>query len=275
MTLGLGGILLLSTDSLIARGADASAWDVAFWSGSWAAVAVLVVLTLASGPGPAATLRRDGIPLIISGILQMTSGVAFIVAVKETAIANVVVITASAPIAAALIALFALGEQPSRRVWLGIVTTLAGIVIVVSSSLEAGPIRGELAALVAVLAFACNLSLWRHYKELSRTGAVGIAGLLMAVVCAWPAAVVGLSATTMLLLALMGAVVGPIARVSLASSTRHLSASEVGLFTPVETVAASFGAWLLFEETPAAATWAGGALVLAGVVVGLSSARAR
>jgi len=275
MTLGLGGILLLSTDSLIARGAAASAWDVAFWSGSWAAVAVLVVLTVASGPGPVTTLRRDGVPLIISGVLQMTSALAFIVAVKETAIANVVVITASAPIAAALIARVALGEQSSRRVWLGIGTTLTGIVIVVSSSLEAGAIRGELAALVAVLAFGCNLSLWRRYKELSRTGAVGIAGLLMAVVCAWPAAVVGLSATTMLLLALMGAVVGPIARVSLASSTRHLSASEVGLFTPVETVAASFGAWLLFEETPAAATWAGGALVLAGVVVGLSSARAR
>jgi drug/metabolite transporter (DMT)-like permease len=272
--MGLGGILLLSIDSLIARGADASAWDVAFWSGSWACVAVIAVLILSPDGGPVTAVQSGGLPLLTSALLQMVSGIAFIYAVKTTAVANVVVITAAAPAAAAVIARIALGERTSRRLWAAIGVALVGIALVVGGSLQSDGVRGEVAALIAVVAFATNVTFLRHHQGLNRSAAVGMAGGFAAVVCAGPAAVVGLDAPTMLLLFLMGAVVGPIARVSLASATRHLTSAEVAMFTPVETVATALGAWLLFDETPRTLTLIGGAVVVTAVAFGLVDAPA-
>jgi drug/metabolite transporter (DMT)-like permease len=284
--LGVGGILLLSTESLIARGADASAWDVAFWSGTWAASAIVVffvfsllfpvsfpLFVTAAAPRrrPASSIPPG--PLVASALLQTVSGIGFIVGVKETAVANVVAITASAPAFAAVIAWLALGERTTRRVVLSVGAAMIGIVLVVGGSLRSGGAAGEAATLAAVLAFGVNVSIWRRHPELSRTAVMGLAGAFTAAVCAAPADVVGLDAETMIMLAVLGALVGPVARVSLASATRHLSAVEVGLFTPLETVSATFGAWLLFDETPPGLTWLGGAVVLAAVTVGLSKPR--
>lgn len=270
LALGLGGILAISTDSLITRGVDASAWDVAFWSGLWSFVATTVVLRVGSGTTPVGAIRRDGAPLLGSAALQAASAIFFILGIKHTTVANVVVITAAAPAAAALIAWAVLGERTTRRVFTAIALAMAGIVVVVGGSTGSDGAWGELAAVGAIVAFGCNLTLWRRHPTLSRTAVVGLAGLMMAIVSALPAAVVGLSLRSMLLLVLMGAVFGPIARVSLASATRHLTAAEVSLFTPVETVAAALGAWLLFDETPAAPTWLGGAIVLGAVTIGLT-----
>ena len=272
--LGGGGVILLSMDSLITEAADASAWDVAFWVGLWSAIALLgVAAILAPRPWARSRMeppnRRLRPAMLASGACQTISGIAFIVAVKETEIPNVVVIIAMAPAAAAIVARLVLGEAITARVWTAIALAFAGVAVVFAGSVSAGGIGGELAAVVAVLAFALNLTIWRRHRDLSRSAAIGLGGLGMALVTAVPAQIVGLDARTMVLLVVMGGVSGPLARVGLASATRHLTAAEVSLFTPLETFSASLGAWLLFSQRPPTATWVGGAVVLTAVTVGL------
>jgi drug/metabolite transporter (DMT)-like permease len=99
---------------------------------------------------------------------------------------------------------------------------------------------------------------------------VGLGGAIMATVAVWPAQITGHNTETWLSLLAMGAVFGPLARVMLASAPRFLSAAEVGLFAPVETVFASFWAFLFFSEVPVAATWIGGGIVLGALLWGTS-----
>lgn len=261
-------MLLVSTDSLITRAADADGWTVAFWYGVFTTPVMAAILAAQGRTAARRALVEGGAPLLASGVCQLISTLLFILAIKNTSVANVVVIVAAAPVLGALASRLALGERTSRRVWTAIASSLVGILVVVSGSLGGGAIGGDLLALGAISAFAANLTIWRRHPEMHRVAAVGIAGFLMAVVAALPADVWGHAAETYLLLALMGAVLGPLGRVMLASSTRYASVSEVALMTPVETVAAITWAWIAFGEQPDPATWVGGTIVLAAVLYG-------
>jgi len=265
------GMLLVSTDSLITRAVEADGWSVAFWFGLLTMPTMLLYLFIQEGRDLDVDelARRSGLlPLLASGVLGAISSLLFILAVKETSIANVVVIVAAAPVLAALCATVFLGERSSAKMWAAIIVSLIGIIVVVSGSFGGGGLLGDLLAVGAILGFAFNLTIWRRYPDMNRTLAVGVQGFVMAVVTLGPAEISGYRASTYLLLVLLGAIAGPLARVMLAASTRYLPVATVSLFTPVETVAASVWAWLAFDERPIVTTWIGGAIVLAAVLYG-------
>lgn len=269
IALGFGGALLLSSDSLVVRTVDVGAWEVAFWVGLSSGISLFFALAVGGGVG----LRGEGPPMWLSAGLQTASTLLFILGVKATTVANVVVILAAAPAVGAMTAFLVLGERTGRRMWIAIAMTFVGIVIVVGDSFGAGRVTGDLYALGAVASFAVNLTLWRRHQALRRTLAIGLAGWLLAATAFVPADIAAPGRRDLALLVLLGALIGPIARISLGTATRHLSAAEVSLFVPVETVAATVGAWIFFDENPPVATMIGGGIVIGAVVFGLAGRR--
>ncbi|QGG95800.1 DMT family transporter [Actinomarinicola tropica] len=265
LLLGVGGMVVLSTDSLFARAADADRFDIVFWVGLCTAAVTSVIGAVRHRAGPVALVRRGGRPLLLAAALQATTLTCFVVAVRTTAVANVVAILAAAPLAAAVLARVLIGERSTRRVWTAAAVSGVGVLVVVGGSLGAGDVRGDLLAVGAIVAFGSGAVVLRRHPELDRTTVVGLGGALMALVAS-PAATTSHDVGTWAALVAMGAVVGPTARVMLAAATRHLTVAEVGLFAPLETVLATVWAWLAFDEVPAAATWVGAAVVLAALV---------
>ena len=268
--LAASGMLLVSLDSLGIRLADASSWDIAFWFGTFTFGAMLILVPLLSQKPLWRIIHEDGAPTVFSGFLQAASTTFFILAINSTTVSNTVVIVAAAPVLAAALAHYFIGERTPVRVWFAIVGSIAGILVVVSGSLEAGRIEGDLAAVAAILAFSANLTLWRRYPSVNRMAAVGLGGLAMAITALVPADPFGLGARAMLILVVLGGVAGPAGRISIASATRYLSTAQVSLFTPVETIAATTWAFLLLDESPPSTTVIGGIIVLAAVAYGAS-----
>lgn len=266
--LALSGVLLISLDSLWIRLSEASSWDVAFWVGVFTFVTISLVLPARTGHSLFTAVRRDGTPLLISSLLNTCSVTMFIVAVGLTTVANVVAIIAAAPVAAAVVARLLIGEKPTSRTWMAIAGSVVGILVIVSGSVGAGTVGGDLVAVIAVLAFAGNVSLWRRYPAISRLAVIGLGGLFTAIVTVLPGDPLSVGGGSLAILAVMGVLTGPAGRVSLATSTRYLSAAEVGLFPPVETVAATVWAWLFLTEPPPVLTVIGGLLVIVAVVYG-------
>ncbi len=261
-------MLLVSVDSYIVRAAEVDGWVVAFWYGVFSSLTMASALAATYRRSAVRVVRRGGVPLAASGFFQMVSTTAFVLAIGRTAVSNAVVIVAAVPVLAALIATVVMRERSSARIWTAIGLSMAGIMIVVSGSLGGGHISGDLLALVAIIAFAANLNLWRRFPDMSRTAAIGLAGAFIAVAAAIPADILGHPTRAYAMLAVMGIVSGPLGRVLVAAATRHLPAAEVSLFTPVETIAASLWAWLAFREAPPLATWIGGVVVIAAVFYG-------
>lgn len=266
--LALSGVLLISLDSVWIRLSEASSWDVAFWVGVFTFITISVVLPMVTGRSILRAAREDGTPLLVSSLLNTCSVTLFIVAIGLTTVSNVVAIIAAAPVAAAVVARLLIGEQPGRRTWLGIAGSVVGILIIVGGSIGSVTVGGDLLAIVAVLAFACNVTLWRRYPGISRLAVIGLGGLFTALATAVLADPMSVRGGSLALLAVMGIATGPTGRVSLASSTRFMTAAQVGLFTPVETVAATVWAWLFLAEVPPPATILGGVLVIAAVAYG-------
>lgn len=269
---GLGlaffGMLLVSTDSFFIRLADTDGFDVTFWIGVLSTIVLFSISKVVHGINPITGVRDGGWPLWLASALQAGSTSLFVLAVTETSVSNVVVIIAAAPMFAAALSSMILGERTSRRVWLAIGAVIVGVLIVVSGSYGGGSMIGDVYALGAIFLFACSLVLLRRHGEVNRTLLVGLAGIGMALIAVGPADIWGHSTTTWISLVLMGALFGPLARVLLAIAPRHLPAAEVGLFTPVETVAASAWAWLFFDEAPALATIFGGIVIVSAVIWG-------
>ncbi|MGI9605603.1 MAG: DMT family transporter [Acidimicrobiales bacterium] len=263
------GMLGVSTDSFFIRLADIDGFDVTFWVGVFAAIATFAYVRIAEGVQPLREVARGGWPLWLAGALQAGSTTMFVLAVTNTSVSNVVVIVAAAPIIAAALSRVILGERTSRRVWLAIGVVLVGIVIVVSGSLGEGNLGGDLFAIGAITQFGFSLVLLRSHPGIHRGVMVGLGGVGMSLLAAVPAVMWGHGAKTWIALILMGAVFGPAARVAIAAAPKYLPAAEVGLFTPVETVAASLWAWLFFDEAPVTTTYIGGAIVVGGVLWGM------
>ena len=234
------------------------------------AIAMNILVPIRTGRSLPATARRQGVPIFASGLLQTASTAFFIIAIDLTTIANAVVIFAAAPVIAALLARFAIGERTKARTWTGIAGSIAGILVVVWGSFGAGSVQGDLFAVAAIVSFGANLTLWRRYPELNRQVVIGLGGLGLALISVIPANPGALDARAMVILAIMGLATGPAGRVAIATSTRYLPVSQVSLFTPVETVAAIAWAWIFLSEAPGAPAIIGGMVVIASIIYGVA-----
>jgi drug/metabolite transporter (DMT)-like permease len=266
---------ILSTDAVLVRAAHADAFDVMFWTGLLSAVSTFAFAALVDRTSPLARARRSGTAGALAGVLQGATVVCFVLGVTNTSVANAMVIIAAAPAVTALVGWLVLRERTSARVWTAIAVSLVAVVVIVSGSFGGGSVDGDLAAVGATLAYSLLTVLLRRHPDVDRATVVGIGGMVMAIVAAGPANVLDHSARTWTVLVAMGLVLGPLARVLIAFAPRYLPATEVALFAPVETVLATAWAFLVYDESPSARTWVGGAAIIAAVVWATVPARPR
>ena len=264
------GMFLVSTDSVFIRLADVDGATIAFMSGLWSTPVMWVVATRSLGRNLKTQLRDYRNPLVLTGIMGAISTTAFVTAVTKTEIANVVAIIGAAPIFAAVTARIALKEHTSRRTWLAIVGAISGILVIVSGSMAAGGTTGDLLAVGAITAFGLNLTIWRRHPDMPRALIVAMTATCTVVLTGILANPLSLDRSSLLATLAMGAVFGPTARFCMTTATRHASAAEVSLFTPVETISATLWAWLWFDEVPATLTFVGGVAVLLAVAYGVT-----
>lgn len=262
------GMLLVSTDSLFIRLAEASSWDMAFLV---ALFALPIMAGLAWRFDDRATsdgIRTHAAPLALIGVLLGTSQIAFIGAVNQTAVANVVTIVAAAPILAALVGWLVFGERTTRRVWIAIAITVVGVLVVVAGSFGSPTLDGDLLAMLAIAAFGVSINIWRRYPDMSVFVGLAASAAVMLAVSVWFANPTDLDSRAWLAALGMGLVFNPLGRICHASAPRYAPASEVALFTPVETVAAPIWAFLAFGEQPPGQTVIGALIILGGVLYG-------
>ncbi len=266
------GMLCVSTDSLWVRVSEAGALDVAFLV-SCCALVVHSTFGRWFDRRPALESFRTH-PVLVMGVggLASVSQLAFITAITETRVANVVAIVAAAPLMASLCARLFLGEPITRRVAVAIALTMVGIGMIVSNSVGEPSLRGDFLALVAVMCFAGNMTVWRRFPDLSRRAALWASAAIVVAVTSFAASPFSLDARAYLAIGAMGLCFNPLGRLANSNALRFAPVSEVSLFAPTETVAGTVWAALFLSELPGASTVAGAVVVLAGVFYGTVAA---
>ena len=243
----------------------------------------LVLLLLLVAPSRLRVAPAELPVLAVFGI----AGLAFVqwfyfVAIHRMELGVALLIQYLAPLLVALFARYVMHQQVRRRIWLALALALVGLSFVLeiwgSSDLDG---IGVGASLLAATSYALYILVAE--REIGRRDAISLtaygfafASLFWAVVQPWwtfPTGVFTEPAASawdvpvwslMLWMVVLGTIV-PFGL--LVGSLRFVSATRAGITAMIEPVAATVVAWLWLGEALGAAQLAGGALVLAGIVL--------
>jgi DME family drug/metabolite transporter len=276
VALALVGALFWSTSGVLVRLAeDAGSWQIVLYR-SLAMTATLLVLLAARHRGRVATKLRDAGPdAFLAGLALTGSSCFFILSLAHVTVANALFMSGISPFITALIARAWLGEPIARLTWGAMALAGAGVAVMVGDSLALeGRLAGNLLALGSAVCFALiAFFLRRGGRQADMTPSVLWSGLLSALIASAALALSGGGADAFALgprdaglCAAMGVAQLGLGSVCYAMAARHLRAAVLQVLALSELVMSPLWVWLAVGEEPAAATLAGGAMILAATL---------
>jgi drug/metabolite transporter (DMT)-like permease len=190
----------------------------------------------------------------------------FIAALNHTTVARVLFVQAVSPVLAAVLARVLLGEPVSRRTVLAMAIALAGVTIMLGAPGD-GDLAGDALAVLMALAFALALVITRHRADVSMAPATCLSQVFLLLAFA-PFATPGeIGGGDLGWLALLGAGQIGLGLALLTIGARLIPAAQVALITLLEVVLGPIWVWLALGDEPGTATLAGGAIVVAAIVI--------
>ncbi|WP_052261653.1 DMT family transporter [Leisingera sp. ANG-M1] len=254
---------VFSSAGIFTRSVTAAAWTVIFWRGLAAAGFTLGWLALRGQL--AKELRSFDRRSLLIAAIGAAGSAAFIPAFKLSSVANVALLYAAAPFAAAGLAWLVLRELPGRRVLLASAASLAGVAVILQGALTGGSLKGDLLALFMTLMMAGIMTAYRKWPDVAAALPNAVSSLLLLPVAAVCAPVMAVPQGEMPVLILFGLVFA-VASVTLCEGARRLPAAETALLSALETPLAPLLAFLILAERPSLQTVAGGAVIFAAVL---------
>lgn len=232
----------------------------------FAFVALALVVSVRYRGRTIAAFRSMGIAGLGVAVCTAVASGTFIVALNHATVANVLFMQAVAPIVAALLAWVALGEAVTVRAAIAMAVALLGVGLMVGGP-GSGGLIGVGFSLLMTLAFAVSVVITRYRRDVSMAPAICLSQLLLVLVVgpfAHPATV---GERDLVFLVLLGVGQMGLGLVLFTMGARLIVASEVALIILLEVVLGPFWAWVAVSETPALLTLAGGAVVVAAVLL--------
>jgi drug/metabolite transporter (DMT)-like permease len=271
----LTGILLViaaaiawSTAPFFTRLLHYDSWTIIFWRGLFGGSFVALMLIATQGERG----LRDLIAMKSSGwlvaALSTFGMVTFIPSLQLTSVANVAIIVAFQPFAAAGIAWLWLREKAAPHTMLASVVALAGIVVIVSGAAGAADYRGIGLAVLMILSISLMTVVIRRHRDTSMVAAASVSNFLGSFVSIPFAHGIGsVTSADLGILAMFGLFQVGLGLTFFTIGSRHLPSGQSSLIGTLETPLMAFWVYLGFGEIPSQRALIGGALVMGAVIV--------
>ncbi|RWP58360.1 DMT family transporter [Mesorhizobium sp.] len=262
--------LMWSFGGAIARFIDAGdSWTVVFWRSVWAAAFLICFMVWRDGwHGTLRLFRGMGLPGLAVAFCFATASTSFVVALAYTTVANILLMQAGVPLLAALFAWVLFRERVALATWVAIAAVIAGVVIMVSESLDGAvsPIGDGLALLIAVM-FSIATVITRRFAHVRMTPATCLGTMIAAAFAASQASQFGVSSSDMGFLFAFGVVNLGLGLAFFATGARLVPAAVAALLGTFEPILGPIWVWLIHSEVPSGRTILGGAVVVTALLV--------
>jgi len=272
----LGAALVVGSSAFFAmagvftKSISTDPWTIACWRGLVGGILITGYVLWRSGVGG---LRLDfgrrGWLMVAVGVC---ASIGFIASFKLTYVANVAILYATTPLIAAAFEWLFLGVKPRPFTLAMAVVCLLGVGIIMSGGLHGGNLIGDLVALCMTISSAIYLVMIRAFRD-EPVVWIGAVSAFILFASGWfitdPLAVSAADAWRMVGFGFTFAC----AVVLWTEGARLIPASEAGVLGAAEVPFAILFAWMFLAELPPALSVAGGAVVMAAVI--LHALRAR
>lgn len=267
--------VLWSTGGIFVRLLSLDVWTMVAWRSLFAAISLLLLVLFQNRRQPRKVIRTVNRPgLVVVPIAAFSMG-AYVVAIKLTTVANVMIVFATVPFVASGVAFLWMGEKAKSRVLLASTVALLGIAIMAGSATRSQDFAGNTIAFLMTLAFGVQLVMARRYPSLEMAPVNALGAAVCAVIC-WPLMAAEIpNVQQLIILALFGITTTALAYLLFLTGGRHIPSGEASLIGLLDVVLAPFWVWLFFDEQPGRAAIIGGSLVFASVLWYLSLGQRR
>ena len=261
------GVLILSPDSLLIRLVNLDDFSLIFYRSALPAVSILIFLIYTYQKSFLKSFYLIGLPGIIYAILYAITHICFVYSIQNTAVANTLVLIASAPIFAALFSVFILKEIPSLFTWIVILIAMLAMIIIGVGSFTTTGLYGDLMALVVAIGMGFSMVLVRLFKNKDLVPAC-LLGCLISAIYALPFGInFNLNNDQFILIIIMCLIILPIPFMIMTISPKFAPAHEVALIFLLESVLGTTWVWFVIKEVPPLNTIIGGILLLGSVAI--------
>ncbi len=254
-------VLIISPDSLIIRLLDMNHWTLLFWRGLFVSTGMTVSLTIFYRQDTLQQFHKIGKSGLILIALFTSSTLFFVLALTYTSVANTLVIIATAPIFAAILSRVILRESITMFTALTILIVLAAITMIVSDSYQSGTLLGDTYAMGTAICIAGGFVTTRRSKHINMIPAIALSSALTAFIALLAADSISIKSAEFNLLVVLGLIL-TLGMGLLIISPRYISAPQVSLLMPLETVFGTLLVWVIVGEPLSLATAGGGSIII-------------
>ena len=258
--LSWGGLILRSFES-------ASIWQILFYRSIFFLWVLIAFILLTYRKKTFQKIKEAGVPGLIGGIFLSTNFVAYMYAMMETTVANVVFIISTQTVFLPIVAYIFLREKISSRGYVAIVLAMIGVTLMIGDSFGTGSLKGNLAALTIPINFSVLVLIIRKYPKVDMIPAIFYAGILSCLYGLFLLEDMIISTKDVWLSFLLGVPQLAFGFIFITIGSRTTPAVMVGLLMLMESIFAPIWVWLFYGEIPPASVLIGGIIILSAVVM--------
>ena len=247
-------------------------WQYLFFRGSVIFLVLNIYLFFAEGQKFIGNYSRIGLSGLIGGVSLGIANISFILSITTTTAAVTMMMLATQPFVAAILAYIFLKEKISKTTFIAITVAAAGIIFMSLDSKGEGTLFGLINGLLSSLGFAGFTVSLRWRKNTPKFTTVAIAGIF----CSAVAILVLLFNDSSILISLKNSSLSALhgflvctGLILFSMKSKYLPATDLTLLSLTEVLGGIFWVWLPWfgiNEVPSVNTLIGGAIIISAII---------
>ena len=262
-----GGFCLSWGGFIVRSFQEANVWQILFLRSFFFIIALSLFLTLTYKNRVIKIIKDSGVPGILGGFVMSFSFVAFIIAMNNTTVANVVFIISTQTMFLAIFGFFYLKEKVSLIGSASIFFAMSGILIMVGDSISTGSLFGNIVALVIPINFAIYVMIIRKNSNLDMVPAMLYSGIFSLIYGAILSKSFEFTSHDLFMGFLLGVPQLALGFICITIGSRTTASATVGLLMLMETLCGPLWVWLFLNEIPPISVFIGGLVIISAIIL--------
>jgi drug/metabolite transporter (DMT)-like permease len=262
-----GGFCLSWGGFVIRSFEEASVWQILLLRSFFFMMALIIFLIITYKKNTIRILKDAGFAGLLGGFVMSLSFIAFVVAMTNTSVANVVFIISTQTMFLAIFGYFYLKEKVSLVSFISILLAMSGITIMVGDSLTSGSFFGNLVALAIPINFSILVMIIRKNKNLDMVPAIFYSGIFSVIYGLILSESFVFTSHDILMGFFLGVPQLAFGFICITIGSRSTPSATIGLLMLSETICAPIWVLLFLNEIPPVSTLIGGFIIIIAIII--------
>ena len=264
----LFGGFCLSWGGFIVRSFETTnAWEILLLRSSFFFLAITTFLISIYKKDSFKIIKKSGLPALLGGSVMSFSFIAFVFAMINTSVANVVFTISTQTMFLAIFGFFYLKEKVSLIGFMSIVLAMSGITIMIGDSVSTGTLFGNLMALIIPIGFSILVMIIRKNPGLDLVPAIWYASIFSVLYSITMVNSFNFTHHDIFMGFLLGVPQLGFGFICITIGSRTTRAVTIGLLMLTETIFAPLWVWLFISEVPPTSVFIGGFVIVLAIVL--------